>query len=54
MNLYTVDPTQEIKLQGKQYFKGIAVMRSMLEMERVPPAIESNDVCGMICKDFGG
>jgi len=38
MKLYTLQPAHEIKLQDKKYFKGICMMRTMLDVERKPPA----------------
>lgn len=52
--LYTLQPSHEIKLQGKKYFKGICLMKNMLDVERKQPASDSNETCDMICKDFKG
>lgn len=54
LNLYTLQPAHEIKLQDKKYFKGICLMKNMLGYERKPPATDSNPTCDMICKDFEG
>lgn len=52
--LYSLQPSHEIKLQGNKYFKGICLMRNMLEQERKPPASDSNEICDFICRDFKG
>ena len=54
MNLYSLQPAHEIKLQDKKYFKGICLMKNMLDFERKPPSENYDHTCNMICKDFEG